>query len=248
MSLIRLRDWEDNFKSSIDWSFLAFESVNSTMDVARDNINLTQLNKPLAIIAKEQFAGRGRQGRVWEESKGSLYITYAFKLDQKILDVSSFSLVVGVTIFEILKDFSEDLVLKWPNDILTREGRKVCGILIESFNKENCKYVLSGIGINLNGQVSGTADTTTLFRISGRTISPVEMVNLISDKLYSNWNFFVEHGFEVFRQKWINYSYPIGSFISGREGKSHILGEFIGIDKNGGLCLIVDGKERVLYS
>jgi BirA family biotin operon repressor/biotin-[acetyl-CoA-carboxylase] ligase len=65
--------------------------------------------------------------------------------------------------------------LKWPNDVLVG-GRKICGILLESdLTGQTVNYVLLGIGVNVNADVSAypeiAAIATSAAVEAGRPVS-----------------------------------------------------------------------------
>ncbi len=99
-----------------------------------------------------QTSGHGRLGRTWSSNKGE-NLTFSFIIkDKKIIEkVNGLSLLIGVSVFKALKTLNlSNLSIKWPNDIYIN-GKKVCGILLESVigdNNDNC--VVVGVGINVN--------------------------------------------------------------------------------------------------
>lgn len=101
----------------------------------------------LAIVAREQTAGRGRQGRAWVSAPGdSLTFSLLWRFAAGT-PLSGLSLAIGVAVAEALEAFAPGapLLLKWPNDVL-RDGGKLAGILIE-LSGRNAAVI--GVGINL---------------------------------------------------------------------------------------------------
>jgi BirA family biotin operon repressor/biotin-[acetyl-CoA-carboxylase] ligase len=121
-----------------------FDTVSSTMDEARRISSLVE--PPFLVLAKAQTEGRGRQGKPWLSCEGAYLGTFC--LPRKRLELSGFSLAIGVGIVQSLE--IKDAKLKWPNDIFIN-GRKCCGILIEV--QDN--IVLVGIGVNLDHAPDG---------------------------------------------------------------------------------------------
>jgi BirA family biotin operon repressor/biotin-[acetyl-CoA-carboxylase] ligase len=102
------------------------------------------------IIADEQTAGRGREGKSWQSSPGSgLWLT----LIERPTDPSGLgvlSLRTGLAAAETLDRFAaEPIRLKWPNDLFVDRG-KLAGILVEARWREgNVEYVAIGLGVNV---------------------------------------------------------------------------------------------------
>lgn len=109
---------------------------------------------PLARVAAEQSAGRGRQGRVWRATPGdSLLFSVGVVIPRAVAGLTGLSLAVGLAVVEGLRRLPLDaparLALKWPNDILLDES-KLGGILIETAaTSAHASAVVIGIGLNL---------------------------------------------------------------------------------------------------
>lgn len=219
-----------------------YESVTSTMDLARENLALVSDEEPLLILAKNQTKGRGRQGRVWNAADEGFYGTYAFKTNLAVQSLTGLSLAVGCVLCDCLKLYTTEIGLKWPNDVLSKAGEKLCGVLIELFQSQNQQYVLVGIGINLLGKPELINETSSLFDLSGKVISPVELAGIISPKLIDAWSLFIEKGFSEFKNRWQDDALFLGkqfsvSFSDSPNSNQNISGTFVGVDKTGALLL-----------
>lgn len=144
------------------------------------NNYLTQLcnNQPGAIqelttvIAERQTAGKGQRGNSWESEDGR-NITFSFVLFPLFLEARRqfvLSQIVSLSIKEELDEWTEDISIKWPNDIYWKE-KKICGILIE--NDLSGQYIgrsISGIGVNINQDVfrSNAPNPVSLKQITAR--------------------------------------------------------------------------------
>jgi BirA family biotin operon repressor/biotin-[acetyl-CoA-carboxylase] ligase len=91
-----------------------------------------------------------------------------------------------VAVSETLDDFvaPHRTALKWPNDVLL-EGRKTCGMLLESSIADTESVVVLGVGLNVNQTdfPAALADTATSLRLT--TGRAVPRANLLS-RLLSN--------------------------------------------------------------
>jgi BirA family biotin operon repressor/biotin-[acetyl-CoA-carboxylase] ligase len=77
--------------------------------------------------------------------------------------------------------------LKWPNDVLVG-GRKICGILLESeITGQVVNYVLLGIGVNVNADVSAypeiAAIATSAAAEAGRPVSREALAAAVLNEL-----------------------------------------------------------------
>lgn len=100
------------------------------------------------LVAERQTAGRGRLGRAWHSDTSGGAGTLAFSLGLPLApsDWAGLSLAVGVSLAGSLHP---SLKLKWPNDIWLGE-RKLAGILIETTQVGTQRYVVVGVGINID--------------------------------------------------------------------------------------------------
>ena len=104
--------------------------------------------EPIALVAEQQSAGRGRMGRHWlseAPDTGPAPLTFSIGLPLAPRDWSGLSLAVGLAVAHSLH---ADIQLKWPND-LWLHGRKLGGILIETASMGASRYAVIGIGVNI---------------------------------------------------------------------------------------------------
>jgi BirA family biotin operon repressor/biotin-[acetyl-CoA-carboxylase] ligase len=124
-----------------------FQVTDSTNERARE---LVEAGAPggTVVTAREQTAGRGRQGRVWTapEGKALLYSAILKPLDERhLLLPLSVPLAVCAAAEELRPGI--ECQVKWPNDVWL-EGRKLSGILIEA--KPQAGWAVIGVGLNLS--------------------------------------------------------------------------------------------------
>ncbi len=100
------------------------------------------------LIAERQNAGRGRAGRSWLSSDGSLTFSLAWHCKRDLQGLAGLPLAVGVALAETLGRLGVKVQLKWPNDLL-KDGAKLAGVLIETQNAGGALWAVIGIGINL---------------------------------------------------------------------------------------------------
>jgi BirA family biotin operon repressor/biotin-[acetyl-CoA-carboxylase] ligase len=104
------------------------------------------------LVAGHQTAGRGRMSRSWEAPPGSsLLVSVLLRPTiepSRALVLSHFAAIVMA---HAIEDNTEVLVAcGWPNDLLTRDGRKLGGLLLESrVESGRLLHVVVGLGLNL---------------------------------------------------------------------------------------------------
>ena len=136
------------------------------------------------VVADVQSAGRGRAGKSWVSEAGA---GLWFTLIERAVAAESLavlSLRAGLAIAEVSAPWCDgDVLLKWPNDVLVREGRasasesgssssstpstasalmlaKLAGVLVEArWRDAAVDWVAIGVGLNLRAPSSSTAGT-----------------------------------------------------------------------------------------
>jgi BirA family transcriptional regulator, biotin operon repressor / biotin---[acetyl-CoA-carboxylase] ligase len=85
------------------------------------------------ILAREQTAGRGQHGRSWQTPPGRAVLMSVLLFPPPILRRPALLTAwAAVSVCDTIREATGlQAKIKWPNDVLL-QGRKVCGILIES--------------------------------------------------------------------------------------------------------------------
>ena len=105
---------------------------------------------PLALLAEEQTAGRGRLGRsFYSPPDTGLYLSLLLRPNGDVTDAVGLTTLAAVAIMRAIRSVTGiQTQIKWVNDLYYQD-KKVCGILAESFFADNVRYVVIGVGINL---------------------------------------------------------------------------------------------------
>lgn len=127
---------------------ITFDSIDSTNTEALKQARLGAA-EGLCIVARQQTAGRGRQGRRWvSEKDAGLYFSIVLrpKIETKFL--SLITLMTGVAVHDTLAEIGLKSDIKWVNDLLVNE-KKISGILAETAETSKGLAVIVGVGINI---------------------------------------------------------------------------------------------------
>ena len=122
-----------------------FHSINSTQIYLKENLDaLKKSEENILISCSHQTDGIGRRGNVWDNYDNSIAMSFTFK-PNAIASLTPLEIGI-ITIKFFKKVFNKELFLKWPNDLMTKDGKKCGGILCQYINHDT---VIVGIGINL---------------------------------------------------------------------------------------------------
>ncbi len=130
---------------------IKLETINSTNDYALSLKDSLVFKEGLVVTASYQSGGNGQRGKAWESNANenlllSVVIEPKLKLDVQFL----ISIVVALSVCDLLKSLGIEAEIKWPNDILVAK-QKIAGILIQ--NKVQGNYIthsVIGLGFNVN--------------------------------------------------------------------------------------------------
>ncbi len=121
------------------------------------------------LVAEHQVTGRGRLDRVWASPpRAGLTVSFLVRPDVPAARRGWLPLLTGVALAESVSEVTGVLPsLKWPNDLLAADGRKLAGILAETSGRA----VVVGTGLNVSTTAAELPDTgTSLARITGGTV------------------------------------------------------------------------------
>jgi BirA family transcriptional regulator, biotin operon repressor / biotin---[acetyl-CoA-carboxylase] ligase len=121
---------------------LHIRSTDSTNERARALASAGAPHGTL-VTAREQMAGRGRQGRRWIAPPGSSLLMSLVLRDP----VPSLPLAAAVAVCDVA---GPETLVKWPNDVVVARGdslAKLAGILVEGRPQES--WAVLGIGLNV---------------------------------------------------------------------------------------------------
>ncbi|HYN63678.1 MAG TPA: biotin--[acetyl-CoA-carboxylase] ligase, partial [Candidatus Limnocylindrales bacterium] len=127
--------------------------IGSTNDRAR-----AALHEPggegLAVVADLQTAGRGRRGRSWASPAGvNLMVSVGLRPRVEPAAAGLLGIVSALAVRDACAAQvpGVELRVKWPNDVVAADGRKVAGLLVEtSLEDGRMADAVIGAGINVN--------------------------------------------------------------------------------------------------
>lgn len=138
-------------------------TVTSTQDEVRLWADAEHTPAPhgAVVVAERQTAGRGRRGRAWDTTHGTLVFSLLLRESLTLPDLARMPLAAGVALHAACTALGVPCGLKWPNDLLTpvdAGGRKLAGILLEAdLRGEEARRAVLGIGLNVGAAPEGAA-------------------------------------------------------------------------------------------
>ncbi len=218
-----------------------FDEIDSTNSESIRQIRSGNSENHL-IVANSQTAGKGRRGRQWLSPKNAgiyLSLSRCFSLETSALQ--GLSLVTAISVVEALKELGAiGLQLKWPNDVLF-EKKKLAGILLELQQRESSRYVVFGVGVNIELPSDSIASidrpVIDLINIMSELPTKSVLVSAVVNRLCANLVVYENKGFPVFEEKWnVLDCYRLSDIVI-QNGESCIIGKSLGVDSKGALLI-----------
>ncbi|MGH8130078.1 MAG: biotin--[acetyl-CoA-carboxylase] ligase, partial [Steroidobacteraceae bacterium] len=208
-----------------------------------------------ACLAEFQNAGRGRRGRRWiAPFAAGLCLSVNWSYRDAPATQGALSLAAGVAVLRALRRLGfTELSLKWPNDIVHRDG-KLGGILIDLRGEAaGPAYFVVGVGINvrlpqaardtLRAEGVDAIDLVSLGTAPARDPVASALINELALALEE----FGARGMAAFANEWEAADALVGRPVRVLQGNQALDGLARGVDTDGALLLDVDGgRHRIL--
>lgn len=183
------------FQIPIVNSVILFEETDSTNNRAKEFGNKGCVDGTL-VVAEAQTSGKGRLGRGFSSPAGTgIYMSLLLRPNIDITLISQITLIVAMAVQKALAQIPGIVPkIKWPNDIVI-DGKKIVGILTEASCDTQLKYVVIGIGINVNNEsfpdeLSQTA--TSLYLACGNKLERKQIIMDVMKNLSEYYSRFLQ--------------------------------------------------------
>lgn len=220
-----------------------FNTIHSTQIYLRDNlVELKTHDAEILISASEQTLGVGRKGSQWDSYANSLAMSFTMK-PNPVPTLTPIEIGVLTTSF-LKSEYNISIKLKWPNDLLTTEGKKCGGIIAQYIDTET---VVAGLGLNLGSLPStdapahykhglGTVSHSMSLTAADQKDIPAKLYQFILKNRISDTSDLQTHFY--------NACIHINKIVDVDDDGANYTGNFIGIGKNGEALVEIDGVAR----
>mgnify|MGYP002597288012 FL=1 len=207
------------------------------------------------VIADRQNAGKGRRGRSWESPEGtSIYMTILLRPDMMPVKAPQMTLLMAIAATKGIGQVAGlEARIKWPNDIVSLSGKKLCGILTEmSAEIDYINYVVIGIGVNVN-QDSFPQEikerATSLYLELGHKVQRSQLIAAIMESFEECYEKFMETEdlsglMEAYNSLLVNRGREVKILEPGHE----YTGTALGINEKGELLVETEEDIKEVYA
>ena len=204
--------------------------VTSTNTVIRELVP-SGLPEGFVIAAEKQTAGRGRLGRSFESPEGGLYLSMLLYPECRPEETATLTPCAAVAVSRAVEKVCKvSPGIKWPND-LQINGKKLCGILTESSICRGRRYVIIGIGINVNTDIAELPEelrglATSVFSETGKHTDIEALTKELIfelDAMYESWKRNKKYCIKEYRKKCVSTDCDIYLIRGDEKTEAHSL-------------------------
>lgn len=184
-------------------------------------------------VAEQQLQGRGRRGKAWDSQAGNLMFSVLLRPEQLSLPLPLTPLACGVA----LREACGLGQLKWPNDLLSSDGRKLAGLLLEVvWQGGQPKQLVLGVGVNVRSAPQGAAALNEFI-----DVTPAQLLIGVLWQLERWLTQSPEHALAAWRAH-----ARLGQEVNVQTARETLCGRALDIDAEGALLLeTASGLRRV---
>lgn len=226
------------------------DRIGSTNDRARALL-AEPSGEGVAVVAELQTSGRGRHGRSWSSPPGrNLMVSVALRPTLPVTAAWMLSATTGLALRaaceRTVPSLAGSLALKWPNDLVSADGRKVAGILVETaVCGDRLAQAVVGAGINVNWRTDEmppeiATSATSLVELGGAEVNRVALLAAYLEEL--------ERGIAALETgasplaAYRAASWLDGRFVRVATGDRELEGRVAGIGDGGALLVELPGE------
>lgn len=202
---------------------------------------------PALFVADRQTAGRGRLGRsFYSPSETGIYMTLLVRVGEDFSKTTGLTSAAAVAVLRGTDQLTgKKTQIKWVNDILL-DGKKICGILAESFLVGDKTYAAIGIGVNVSTK-DFPEDIRGIAGSIGKRVDRTKICERIACELY-DLCLCASRGDRLYMQEYRERSAVLGKRVTFLKDGIASEGIATEIDDDGALCVELDNGEKVTLS
>jgi BirA family transcriptional regulator, biotin operon repressor / biotin---[acetyl-CoA-carboxylase] ligase len=176
-------------RAALEFRWARIDVVEQTSSTNADLLADADAPDRTALAAEYQLAGRGRFDRMWTSPpRAGLTFSVLLRPAVPVHHWGWLPLLAGVALHEAAGSTAVATSIKWPNDLLAPDGRKLAGILAQTSGPA----VVIGCGVNVDTTAAELpVDTATSLVLAGApAVDRTELLAAILariDARYTSW-------------------------------------------------------------
>ena len=211
---------------------IIFDEISSTNEYCETH----DFAEDTVVIAKRQTGGKGTKGRSFSSREGGVYLSLVRLNPCKTDNAFSIMIASCMAVVKTLESYGVSPKIKWANDVYL-SGKKICGVLIKnSFEGENVKKSITGIGVNVNNDLpEELKDIAVNLKFLVGEVDTVEFAKKLIENLYGKYTI----------AEYKSYNMVLGREITVLSGEKSYKAVAKDISDDGNL--ILENDEKLSY-
>ena len=217
------------------------DEVGSSNNYAATVLLTKRLSEGTVFVVNSQVDGRGQVSNRWE-SEPNKNLTFSIVLYPDFIEIQKqieISKSISLGVVDYLKELSDDVTIKWPNDIYIGRG-KVAGILIENAIRiDKISSCIVGIGLNVNQKVftSDAPNPVSLSQVNGMDYNLEESLTDLCLKIDTRYDQLRQGDYMQIDDAYTQMLYQRGCWCHYSDDNGDFDGKILGVDPIGRLMI-----------
>lgn len=203
------------------------------------------------LFADEQTEGRGRRDRRWEMAPAggllvSFFVPWTTSDEAHVVPTA-----LGVAAVEAIARFSREVFVKWPNDIVAPDDKKVGGMLSEALAVDgDFAGVVVGLGCNVSWPPASTSPVVGLERavsldaLGADPVDRTELARALIAAFDRELDLARDRGVNALHDRYRARCSTLGRMVRIERRDSVVEGVATDVSADGALLVSVDGVQR----
>jgi BirA family biotin operon repressor/biotin-[acetyl-CoA-carboxylase] ligase len=186
------------------------------------------------VVSDEQTVGRGRYDRKWVSSEG--HLTFSILLTEYDFRVP-YSMIAAHAVYRVLKKHNGRVRLKWINDVMWENDKKISGVLTE----EKMARTVIGVGLNLNSaEMPQSLETsaTSYYIETGKLLVKETFLSFLVEELFRMLDRVDSGEIQDLLTEWETDACIEGRHVTVVNESGNISGTAAGINKKTGALIL----------
>ena len=242
--------------SKNDIKYIEVGETDSTNNYVKSQLpsfdNDEQQPRLVVAYADYQTAGRGQGSNHWESENGKnlLFSILCHPVWVPITSQFIISEAEAIALHDALSVYTDDITIKWPNDIYWKD-KKISGTIIEnSLHGGHIKDCIIGTGININQTEfkSDAPNPVSLYQIIGKETDRMTILKDIINRFDAYLTDVRNGNYEKIVSLYMSYLYRGHGFFPFKDNDGEFEAAIVEVEDDGHLILRDKGDHIRSYA
>ncbi len=232
-------------------NYINVEETESTSTYLKNHLSEIEENGlGLTVVsAAFQTSGRGQGTNKWESErdKNLLFSILCHPVWVSLHSQFLISEAIAIALHDVLSNYTEDIKIKWPNDIYWKD-KKISGTIIENFlSQSHIRDCIIGTGINVNQKEfhSDAPNPVSLVQILGKEVDKQALLKKLVDTFSLYLNDLRNGNYDKIVTLYTSHLYRGHGFFKYRDSDGEFEAALVEVEDDGHLILRdKDGRIR----